>query len=447
VDQIFDISQLDPTLLKKVAEKFIGNIMQAPPIFSAIKVGGERLYKKARRGEEVEIPLKEVYIKEFDITEINLPIVKFRVVCSKGTYIRSLVRDFGIEAGSGAYMSALRRTRIGDFHVDKAHDLEEFIVTYQKKKKGNMKVYRQVSEFKKVDKAIVTIGSFDGVHKGHQKIIRRINALARENGGESVVITFWPHPRTVLTPDAQDIKLLSSLEEKITLLNEYGVDHLLIIPFDREFAELSPEDFVKTLLIDTIGTQKLVIGHDHKFGRNREGDFEFLKNKSAEYRFEVEEISREDVQNMGVSSSIIRNALLKGDIKTAAENIGRPYEFTGKVMEGKKLGRTIGFPTANIESPEPQKLVPADGVYAVLIEVGKKSYKGMLNIGLRPTVDGYHRKIEVHIFHYNREIYGLQIVVRFIQRLRDEIKFSDLKALKSQLNKDQYLAESILSKY
>jgi riboflavin kinase / FMN adenylyltransferase len=447
VDQTYDISGVNPTDLKKITAKFIGKNLQTPPIFSAIKVGGERLYKKARRGEEAEIPAKEVYIKEFELTEINLPKIKFRVVCSKGTYIRSLVRDFGIEAGSGAYMSALRRTRIGSFHVDKAHNLEEFISTYQKKKKGLMKVYHQVSEFKKLENAVVTIGSFDGVHKGHQKILKRLTELAKENKGESVVITFWPHPRKVLSPDTQDIKLLSSLDEKIALLNEYGVEHLLIIPFNKEFSELSPDAFIKTLLIDTIGTKKLIIGHDHRFGRDRAGDFDYLQNKSSVYGFEVEEISREDVKDIGVSSSIIRDSLSKGDIKTAAEYLGRPYEFTGKVEEGKKLGRTIGFPTANIESPEPQKLVPADGVYAVLIEIGKKNYKGMMNIGLRPTVNGQRRKIEVHIFHFNRDIYGQLIVVRFIQRLRDEIKFPDLEALKSQLNRDKYLSESILANH
>jgi riboflavin kinase / FMN adenylyltransferase len=310
-----------------------------------------------------------------------------------------------------------------------------------------MKVYHQINEFRKLQNAIVTIGSFDGVHKGHQKLLKRLAELAHDTNGETVVMTFWPHPRTILNPEKDGLKLLSTIEEKTELLSHYDVDHLLIIPFDKEFAEISAEDFIGSILIDTIGTKKLVVGHDHKFGRNRMGDFDLLKKKSSEYKFEVEEISREDVKNMGVSSSIIRESLLKGDVKTAAEYLGRPYELSGKVDEGRKLGRTIGFPTANIETSDPNKLIPADGVYAVRVKIENKIHKGMMNIGLRPTVNGHRRKIEVNIFNFDRNIYQKQLVVHFIARLRDEEKFADLEALKNQLYKDKELTEFILSTY
>jgi riboflavin kinase / FMN adenylyltransferase len=310
-----------------------------------------------------------------------------------------------------------------------------------------MKIHHGIDEFKRLSNAIVTIGSFDGVHKGHQKILKRLAELASETNGKTVVMTFWPHPRMVLHPEKNDLKLLSTIEEKTKLFSLYGVDHLLIIPFSKEFSEISAEDFIRKILIDTIGTKKLVIGYDHRFGRDRAGDFELLKAKSAEYNFEVEEISREDVKNIGVSSSIIRESLIKGDIKTAAEYLGRPYELSGHVEEGRKLGRTIGFPTANIETSDAHKLIPADGVFAVLVEIGKEVYKGMMNIGLRPTVNGHRRKIEVHIFNFDKNIYQVELIVHFIERLRDEVKFADLDALKTQLYKDKELAESILSKY
>ncbi|MFL5730128.1 MAG: bifunctional riboflavin kinase/FAD synthetase [Cytophagaceae bacterium] len=307
-----------------------------------------------------------------------------------------------------------------------------------------MKVYHQLREFRKLPNAIVTIGSFDGVHKGHQKILKRLRDLADAGHGETVVMTFWPHPRAVLSPSGQDFKLLSTMEEKIALLGKSGVDHLLIIPFTKEFSALAPDDFIHTVLIDTIGTKRLVIGHDHKFGKDRTGDFEYLKARSGHYHFEVEEITREDVKNIGVSSSIIRDSLLKGDIKTANEYLGRPYELAGQVAEGRKLGRTIGFPTANIESAESMKLVPADGVYAVLVTVKGEIHKGMMNIGQRPTVNGHRRKIEVNIFNFDRDIYREELVVHFIERLRDEVKFPDLEALKNQLYKDKELSESVL---
>ena len=310
-----------------------------------------------------------------------------------------------------------------------------------------MKIYHGIHEFKRLSNAIVTIGSFDGVHKGHQKILRRLTELAQSANGETAVMTFWPHPRAVLSPGTDDLKLLSTIEEKIELLSRYGVDHLLIIPFTHEFSEITAEDFISSVLINTIGMKKLIIGHDHRFGKDRAGNFELLKIKSAKYKFEVEEISREDVKNIGVSSSIIRESLLKGGVRTAAEYLGRPYELSGKVTEGRKLGRTIGFPTANIEPSDSHKLIPADGVYAVMVEIGKEIHKGMMNIGLRPTVNGHVRKIEVNIFNFSKDIYEEPLIVQFIERLRDEIKFDGLDALKNQLYKDKELSESIFLKY
>lgn len=307
-----------------------------------------------------------------------------------------------------------------------------------------MKVYDSIKNFVQLPYAVVTIGAFDGVHLGHKKILLRVKELAKANGGESVVITFWPHPRKI-TSSEQAVKVLSSLKERIKLIEDCGIHNLLVIEFTKEFSELSPLEFIEKILAKTIGTKKLVIGHDHRFGKNREGNFELLKEHSSNYGFEVEEISRQDIDEVGVSSTIIRQALEKGDVEKAAEYLGRIYSLTGVVVKGKQLGRTIGFPTANIKPEEQDKLIPADGVYAVVAEVAGEKYKGMLNIGVRPTVDGTKRTIEVNLFNFAKDIYEQEITIHFFKYIRSEKKFASLDDLKRQLLLDKDQAKRFLN--
>lgn len=307
-----------------------------------------------------------------------------------------------------------------------------------------MKVYYGIQEFEKVQNAVVTSGTFDGVHLGHQKIISRLNEVAKLTGGESVVITFHPHPRSVISSDDQVIKLLSTLDEKIELLEKSGVNNLLIIPFTREFSELSSEEFIQKILIQAIGTKTLVIGYDHRFGKNREGGFDYLKNNKANYGFEIEEISRQDIDNVAVSSSKIRKALQAGDVPSAHHFLGRNYSLSGLIVKGKQLGRTIGFPTANIQIREIAKMIPLDGVYAVKVYYKNNCLGGMLNIGNRPTVDGTYQTVEVNIFDFDREIYGENLMVEFLQKIRSEQKFSGLDELKVQISKDKITCKEII---
>jgi riboflavin kinase/FMN adenylyltransferase len=300
-----------------------------------------------------------------------------------------------------------------------------------------MKIYHSIQEFKTLKNAVVTIGTFDGVHIGHQKIIARLLEIAAETGGEVVLLTFFPHPRMVLFPDDNDLVLLNTLEEKIMLLGKYGVQHLLIHPFSREFSRTTSTEFVRNILVNKIGTKKLVIGYDHHFGRNREGSFEDLMELSALYDYEVEKIPEQDINEVAVSSTKIRKSLLTGDIATATAFLGHEYSLAGKVVRGKQLGRTLGFPTANIEVPEKYKLIPANGVYAVNAEVAGTIYKGVLSIGNRPTFDNGERSIEVHIFDFNDTIYDQHIRVWFRQFLRPDQKFENAVALQTQMIRDK----------
>jgi riboflavin kinase/FMN adenylyltransferase len=307
-----------------------------------------------------------------------------------------------------------------------------------------MEVIRELQHFPKLQNAVVTSGTFDGVHVVHQKILKRLVENATQIAGKSVVITFWPHPRHVLQNDGPPVYLLTSLEEKIALLRKFGVEYLLIVPFTPEFSKLSSQEFIRKILIETVNTKKLVIGYDHHFGKNREGSFEYLKENAANLGFEVEEIPREDVENVGVSSTKIRKALEAGDIATANKYLGYFYQLSGTVSEGDKLGRTIGFPTANLEISEPLKLIPARGVYAVYGTVNGQQLKGMLNIGFRPTVGGLRQTIETNFFAFDQDIYHQKIQLELVARLRDEQKFSGLDALKEQLAKDKEGAIQVL---
>lgn len=299
-----------------------------------------------------------------------------------------------------------------------------------------MRIYYSLDDFSPVRNAVVTSGTFDGVHVGHKKILIRLNEVARKNNGETVVITFWPHPRLVLYPDDTDLKLLNTFEEKAALLKKEGVQHLLRIPFTKNFSQLSSEEFIKKILVEKIGTKKLVIGYDHHFGKNREGSFGQLKVNGPAYGFEVEEISKQDVDHVTVSSTTIRKAIESADIELANHLLGQRYSLSGRVVKGDQLGRQLGYPTANIEIDSLHKLIPADGIYAVYVHHVDVVYKGALYIGNRPTVDGTKKVIEVNIFNFNREIYGESLTVEFHKFIRADQKFGSLEELKNQIALD-----------
>lgn len=307
-----------------------------------------------------------------------------------------------------------------------------------------MKIYHNLDDFTKLTYAVVTSGTFDGVHLGHQKILDRLKEIANRNGGETVVITFWPHPRFVLNPSDTKLKLLNTFEERIDLIKQQGVQHLLRIPFTKEFSNISSSDFIQQILVERIGTRKLVIGYDHKFGKNREGSFDQLKINGPKFGFDVEEIPKQELEQIGISSTKIRESLERGDVKSAHLLLGRPFAITGRVIQGEKLGRMLGFPTANLDLDSHYKLIPAEGIYAVLVHHEGKEYQGMLYIGQRPTIGGAHQTIEVNIFDFERDIYGENLTVHFIESIRKDNKFNDLAALKLQMAIDKNFAIKIL---
>ena len=304
-----------------------------------------------------------------------------------------------------------------------------------------MKIYEGLDDFVPFENAVVTSGTFDGVHLGHQKILQRIRSRATGIRGETVLITFWPHPRLVLYPNEHRVRLLSSFEEKTQLLREFGIDHLITIPFTKEFSQLNSEEFIQQVLIDKIRTKVLVIGYDHRFGKNREGGFDHLWANKERYGFEVEEIPRQDIDNSGISSTKIRRALEEGKVDIAKKYLGRDYELSGIIIKGQQLGRSIGFPTANIKILHDYKLIPGDGAYAVGVELEGESYLGMLNIGNRPTVSGIAQTIEVNLFDFSGNLYDKRLTVCFKKFLRHERKFADLFELKAQLEKDKQAAQ------
>lgn len=314
-----------------------------------------------------------------------------------------------------------------------------------------MHIIQDPTQFPHLGNAVVTSGTFDGVHVGHQQILRRLREVGRHTGGPTVVITYWPHPRLVLAPppthpEPLDLHLLNTLEERTAKLAEMGVDYLLTIPFTREFAAWTSEEFIQNILLRTVGTRTLVIGYDHRFGKNREGGFDYLSQHSDRYGMSVEEIPREDVDAVGVSSTRIRRALEAGDVQTANRYLGYAYPLTGMVVKGRQLGRTIGWPTANIVCPEPLKLIPARGVYAVRATTAAgTTYPAMLNIGVRPTVaGGLDQTVEAHLLGFEGDLYDQDLRVEFVARLRDEQKFNGLDALKAQLAQDAESARAAL---
>lgn len=307
-----------------------------------------------------------------------------------------------------------------------------------------MKIYHQLADFHPPRYSVVTSGTFDGVHLGHQKILGRLKELAERKQGETVLLTYWPHPRLILQPKDNNLRLLTTLTEKVKLLEELGVDHLIILPFTKELSQMSSEEFIREILVEKIQTKTLVIGYDHKFGKNREGSFEYLQSHSHLFGFDMEEISRQDVDDLAVSSTKIRTALAQGDISTASKYLGRPYFLSGQVVKGQQIGRSIGFPTANIHVVDNYKLLPRDGAYAVYAEVRNIRYKAILNIGDRPTVDGKKKTIEAHLIDFDGDVYGQELFIHFQEFLREEERFENLDALKNQLVIDRERAIFIL---
>src|SRR6056297_2962207 len=291
----------------------------------------------------------------------------------------------------------------------------------------------------KINNPVVTIGVFDGVHQGHLSVLNKLKQTAKAKGGESVVLTLWPHPRIVLNKDVYSLRLLNTIEEKKFLLSKTKVDHLIIIPFTREFAHLTACEFMEQYLVEKIGVKHLVVGYNHQFGKDRKGGYDFLKECAQKYGFEIEKRDAKLVDNDRVSSTKIREFLTSGHLDYANKYLGYEYFITGDVVEGNQIGRKIGFPTANIKVPEPYKQIPRDGVYAVRIKLNGDSFHGMLNIGTRPTVSPTLRdkNIEVHIFDFNQKIYHQKITVSFVQRIRDEKKFNGLDELATQLKEDK----------
>jgi riboflavin kinase/FMN adenylyltransferase len=300
-----------------------------------------------------------------------------------------------------------------------------------------MRVYNNIDEFTAVNNAVVTIGTFDGVHIGHRKIISGIKELAESTGGETVILTFFPHPRMILHPEDESLKLITTIAEKAELMEHLGVDHLIITPFSRDFSNQSAESYIRDVLINKIGTKKIVIGYDHRFGKDRQGGFEDLQRLGPVYGFDVVEIPEQDINEVAISSTRIRNALLSGDIDLANAFLGYPFFITGKVVRGDQIGRQIGYPTANIVVEEKYKLIPGDGIFAVTVIVANQKYKGMAYIGSRPTVNGLTRNIEVNIFDFNEEIYNQTIRMEFHHYIRGDVKFSSLDELKVQLAQDK----------
>ncbi|ADY50829.1 riboflavin biosynthesis protein RibF [Pseudopedobacter saltans DSM 12145] len=321
-----------------------------------------------------------------------------------------------------------------------------------------MKIYNHIDEFIPIENATVTIGTFDGVHIGHQKIISQLKEEAKRINGETVILTFFPHPRMILHPEDHSLKLITTMPEKAELLKQLGVDHLIITPFTRDFSNLSPEEYIKNILVDKIGTKSIVIGYDHRFGKDRSGGLPELQTYAKTYGYQVTEIPEQDINEITISSTKIREALKNGDVHHANEFLGHAFQLNGKVIKGDQIGRTLGYPTANLFIEEEYKLIPSDGIYAVEVFVdssvknknqeiinpygtentsGNNKFLGMAYIGHRPTINGMSQNIEVNIFDFNEDIYHSRIKLVFWHFIRHDIKFSSLDELKNQLANDK----------
>ncbi|HEY2721821.1 MAG TPA: bifunctional riboflavin kinase/FAD synthetase [Chitinophagaceae bacterium] len=325
-----------------------------------------------------------------------------------------------------------------------------------------MKVYRNAEQLPLFRNAVITIGTFDGVHQGHRKIIEHLKQEAQKINGETVIITFHPHPRKIVSSSILGIRLINTLEEKIELLEKAGIDHLAIIPFTEAFANQSAEEYIENFLIEKFHPHTIIIGYDHRFGRDRQGDYRLLEKKSTAYNYIMKEIPQQVLDEIAISSTNIREAIIHGDFDTADKLLGYEFFFEGIVVDGDKLGRKLGYPTANLKIMDEEKITPANGIYAVHVKIndadgafadhsplitpdaGQKIYKGMMSIGLRPTVDGKKRVIEVNIFDFDKEIYGETIRVYVKKYLRPEVKFNNLDELAKQIGQDKVESLKVL---
>ena len=310
-----------------------------------------------------------------------------------------------------------------------------------------MKIFQGFDELGDIPNPVLTIGTFDGVHLGHQKIIKQLNEEAEKIGGESVLFTFYPHPRMVLYPDSHELRLIQTQVEKIDKLRRIGLKNVIVHPFTREFSRLTAIEFVRDYLVNRLKVKKLVIGYDHQFGKNREGSIEFLREVCDTYDFEVIEIAAKEIDAVNVSSTKIRNAIMKGDMQQAASFLGEPFELHGRVIHGNAMGRSIGFPTANIDIESTTKLIPKVGVYAVNVMMGDgQVHEGMMNIGMRPTIANHDNlSIEVNLFDFEGDLYDQYITVQLLSRFRDEMKFETIEDLKEQLREDETSIRSYFS--
>jgi len=308
-----------------------------------------------------------------------------------------------------------------------------------------MKIYRSIEDYTEDKRSVVTIGTFDGIHLGHQKILSRLINSSKNKNLNSVVLTFFPHPRIILNK-YNEVKMIDTLDEKIIHLNEIGIDSLVIHPFDKNFSLLSANQFIKDFLVEKLKIKHIIIGYDHRFGKGREASVTDLKNYANDYDFTVEEIKAQEIEKITISSTKIRNSINQGDIKTTKKYLGRYFMMTGKVVKGDGLGKKINYPTANIFIEETYKIIPKDGVYLVETKIKDKLFNGMMNIGHRPTIGTNVKSIEVHLFNFNKDIYNQVISIKMISKIRDEIKFSSIQALKDQLVKDENYCLKLINK-
>ena len=308
-----------------------------------------------------------------------------------------------------------------------------------------MRVFRDLNELPVFKNSVVTIGTFDGVHLGHQKLIERIKLLSEKISGESILVTFHPHPRIVINPEEKSLRLLNTTDEKVALLERFGVDNVVIVPFSRAFSEQSAEEYISSFLVKDFNPKYIVIGYDHKFGKNRSGDFKLLEKMKEQFGYEMLEISKETLDDIEISSTKIRAALSQGDIRLANELLGHHYSLSGTVVRGFQNGRKLGFPTANIQVSDEYKLIPKTGIYAVYVLYGGKRYNGMLSIGFNPTFEGKEQTIEVNILDFDKDIYGESLTLEFVDFIRSEKKFDSLEALVNEIKNDERITRKLLS--
>ena len=308
-----------------------------------------------------------------------------------------------------------------------------------------MKIYKSIDQYNESKSSVVTIGTFDGVHKGHQKVFNKVINASKLSNLSSVVLTFFPHPRIILNK-YNDVKMIDTLDEKIDHLEKIGIDHLIIHPFDKKFSLLSADQFIKEYLVDKLKLKHIIIGYDHRFGKGREASITDLKKYSSKFNFVVDEIDAQEIEEIAISSTKIRNSINKGDLETTRLYLGRFFSLTGKVVKGDGLGKQIDYPTANIKIEENYKIIPKDGVYYIKTTIDNKLYNGMMNIGHRPTIGSKEKSIEVNLFNFNRDIYDKIISINVIKKIRDEKKFSSIEALKAQLAKDQEHCLKLINK-